>query len=104
VLAVNRPARRANGSKGLYALVQSAVYVRSVEALLRLAASAQDSSLVRAVVLGKLDQVKQQSDPNSTVEAYVIYRIDQLLGEPAKFQPAPMITAPPGMPIGEDED
>jgi hypothetical protein len=104
VLAVNRPARRANGSKGLYALVQSAVYVRSVEALLRLAASAQDSSLVRAVVLGKLDQVKQQSDPNSTVEAYVIYRIDQLLSEPAKFQPAPMITAPPGMPIGDDED
>jgi len=104
VLAVNRPARRANGSKGLYALVQSAVYVRSVEALLRLAASAQDSSLVRAVVLGKLDQVKQQSDPNSTVEAYVIYRIDQLLGDPAKFQPAAAITAPPGMPIGEDED
>jgi hypothetical protein len=104
VLAVNRPTRRSNGGQGLYALVQSAVYLRSVEALLRLAASAQDSSLARAVVLGKLDQLKQQSDPNSTVEAYIIYRIDQLLGEPAKFQPAPPITAPPGMPIGDDED
>jgi hypothetical protein len=58
---------------------------------------------VRAIVLGKLDQVKRQSDPNSGIEAYIIYRIDQFLEDPAKFQVAPPVTAPPGMPIGDDD-
>jgi hypothetical protein len=105
VLAVNRPVHRPNGgSQGLFVQVQSAVYIRSIEALLRLAAHAKESNLVRAIVLSKLDQVKQQSDPNSPIEAYVIYRIDQFLEDPAKFQPAPAVTAPPGMPIGDEED
>jgi hypothetical protein len=105
VLTVNRPPHRApGGSQGLYTEVQAAVYLRSIEALLRLAANPKDSSMVRAVILGKLDQVKQQSDPNSVVEAYVIYRIDQFLEDPAKFQAAPPVPAPPGMPIGEDEE
>jgi hypothetical protein len=105
VLAVNRPAHRPNaGGQGLYAEVQAALYVRSVEALLRLAAAPKDSAMVRAIVLGKLDQVKQQSDSNSIIEAYVVYRIDQFLDDPAKFQPAPPVTAPPGMPIGDEED
>ena len=104
VLAVNRPAHRPSGSsQGLFAQVQAAVYVRSIEALLRLAASPKDSSLVRAIVLGKLDQVKQQSDPSAAIEAYVIYRIDQFLEDPVKFQAAPPVSAPPGMPIGDDE-
>ncbi len=104
VLAVNRPAHGSSGAQGLFAEVQSAVYVRSIEALLRLAASAKDSAMVRAIVLGKLDQVKQRSDPNSVIEAYVIYRIDQFLEDPAKFQPAPPVATPPGMPIGGEED
>jgi hypothetical protein len=105
LLAVNQPARRQSGSgPGLFAEVQSAVYLRSVEALLRLAAYPKDSSAVRVTVLKKLDEVKQHSDPNSGVEAYVIYRIDQYLEDPAKFQPAPPVDAPPGMPIGEDDD
>jgi hypothetical protein len=105
VLAVNRPPHRPNGNgQGLFAEVQSAVYVRSVEALMRLAASSKDSAAVRAIVLGKLDQVKRQSDANSVTEAYLIYRIDQFLDDPAKFQPAPPVAAPPGMPIGDEED
>jgi Met-zincin/Domain of unknown function (DUF5117) len=105
VLAVNRPAHRpAGAAQGLYAEVQAAVYLRSVEALLRLAAYPKNSNMVRAIVLGKLDQVKQQSDPNSVVEAYAIYRIDQFLEDPAKFQTAPPVTAPPGMPIGEADE
>jgi hypothetical protein len=105
VLAVNRPTRRANGGgQGLFSQVQAAVYLRSIEALLRLAAVPRESSLVRSIVLSKLDQVKQQSDPNSGLEAYVIYRIDQFLEDPAKFQTAPPVAAPPGMPIGEEED
>jgi Met-zincin len=105
VLAVNRPARRASGaSQGLFAQVQAAVYVRSIEALLRLAASPKDATLVRAIVLSKLDQIKQQSDPSSGIEAYVIYRIDQFLEDPAKFQAAAPVIAPPGMPIGDEEE
>jgi hypothetical protein len=105
VLAVNRPARRQTGSgQGLFAEVQSAVYVRSVEALLRLAAYPRDAAAVRAIVLSKLDEVKQHSDPNSAIDAYLIYRIEQYLEDPARFQPAAPVEAPPGMPIGEGED
>jgi hypothetical protein len=102
-LAVNRPARRPIAAgQGLFAAVQSAVYMRTVEALLRLAASSTES--VRAVVLAKLDQVKQQSDPQRPLEAYVIYRIDRFFEDPGKFVAAPAVPAPPGMPIGDDED
>jgi hypothetical protein len=101
-LAVNRPARRQMPG-GLFAEVQSAVYMRTVEALLRLAAYSEESSMVRALVLGKLDQVKQHSDPNSAFEAYAIYRIDQFLQYPEKFVPAAPVPAPPGMPIGDEE-
>jgi hypothetical protein len=104
-LAVNRPARReTSAGQGLFAAVQSAVYMRSVEALLRLAASPKDSAAVRAIVLGRLDQIKQHSDPNSAADAYVIYRIDQFLEDPGKFVTSPPVPAPPGMPIGDDED
>jgi hypothetical protein len=103
-LAANKPARRqVPAGQGLFAEVQSAVYMRTVEALLRLAASPQESAAVRAIVLGKLDQIKQQSDPNSAPEAYIIYRIDQFLEDPTKFMVSPSVPAPPGMPIGDDE-
>jgi hypothetical protein len=104
-LAVNTPAHHAaSAGQGLFAEVQSAVYLRTVEALLRLAASPKDSSAVRAIVLGRLDQIRQHSDPNSAPEAYVVYRIDQFLEDPLKFVTAPPVTAPPGMPIGDDQD
>jgi hypothetical protein len=104
-LAVNRPARRpAAAGLGLFDAVQSAVYMRTVEALLRLAAAATESAAVRATVLAKLDQVKLGSDPQHPLEAYVIYRIDQFFADPGKFVPAPPVPAPPGMPIGDDED
>jgi hypothetical protein len=103
-LAVNRPARRpTRAGQGLFAAVQAAVYMRTVEALLRLAASPAESATVRAIVLGKLDQVKLESDPQHPLEAYVVYRIDQFLEDPVKFVPALPVPAPPGMPIGDEE-
>jgi Met-zincin/Domain of unknown function (DUF5117) len=101
-LAINRPPRRPIGNRGLYAAVQSAVYVRTVEALLTLAADIQSSSLVRAVVFAKLDEIKQHAEPGSQVEAYLSYRIDQFLEDPKKFVVATPVPAPPGMPIGDD--
>jgi hypothetical protein len=103
-LAVNRPAHRpAPTGQGLFAEVQSAVYLRTVEALLRLAA-APASGAVRAIVFGKLDQVRQQSDPHTPVDAYVTYRIDRFFDDPGKFVPAAPVAAPPGMPIGDAEE
>jgi hypothetical protein len=99
-LSVNRPGRRAS-MKGLYLQVQSAVYLRTVEALLRLAADAHSSDSVKTAVFAKLDEIKQHTEANSATEAYVIYRIDQFLEDPKKFTPAPPVAAPPGMPIGE---
>ena len=82
--------------------MQSAVYVRTVEALLTLAADSQASSLVRAVLFAKLDEIKQRAEAGSQVEAYVSYRIDQFLEDPKKFVVATALPAPPGMPIGDD--
>jgi hypothetical protein len=104
-LAVNRPPHRHTpAGAGLFDAVQSAVYIRTVEALLRLAANATESAAVRAIVFAKLDQVKQQSDAHNPLEAYAIYRIDQFFADPSKFVPAPPVAAPPGMPIGDEED
>jgi hypothetical protein len=103
-LAVNRPPRRAVGTgRSLYAEVQMAVYARTVEALLRLAADPNDSFEVRAITYAKLDDVRQHADTSAPAEAYLVYRIEQFLDDPKKFQVAPPVTAPPGMPIGEDE-
>jgi len=83
--------------------VQSAVYARTVEALLTLAANPADSVAVRAVAYGKLNEVKRRSDSNSALDAYLIHRIQQFQSDPAKFIVAKPIEAPPGMPIGDDE-
>jgi len=55
-------------------------------------------------VYGKLKEVKRRSDPNSPLDAYLIHRIQQFQSDPAKFVVAKPIEAPPGMPIGDDED
>jgi Met-zincin/Domain of unknown function (DUF5117) len=104
-LAANRPARRSSGGagRGLFGEVQSAVYMRTVEALLSLAADSRASAMVRAAVYAKLDEIKQHADTASAVEAYVVYRIDQFLEDPMKFVVAAPVPAPPGMPIGEDD-
>jgi hypothetical protein len=102
-LAANRAPHRA-ANRGLYGAVQAAVYARTVEALLRLAADANSSTTVHAAVFAKLDDIKQHADPASPLETYLSYRIDRLLEDPKKFEPAALVPAPPGMPIGDDEN
>jgi hypothetical protein len=51
-----------------------------------------------------LDQIKQQTGSNSATAMYLRHRIEQFQKEPEKFTPAPPVEAPPGMPIGEDEE
>ncbi len=111
-LEVNAPRAAADGAKradayGRSALqeeIQSAVYARTVEALLRLAADASDSTDVHAICYAKLDGIRRRSDANSPLAAYLAHRIKQFQDDPGKFTAAKTIEAPPGMPIGDDED
>ena len=106
-LAATRPAAgstAAGGAAGLTAVVQDAVYVRTVEALLGLAANPQAASAVRAVVAAKLDQIRQRSDLKSATGAYVAHRIGEFEADAGKFVVAAPVAAPPGMPIGDIEE
>jgi hypothetical protein len=88
----------------LSAEVQAAVYARTVEALLTLAADPKTSVEVRAITSAKLEDLSRRGDANSPLETYLIRRIKQFQDDPAKFVAAKPIEAPPGMPIGDDEE
>jgi hypothetical protein len=75
-----------------------------VEALLTLAADPKTSVEVRAITTARLADLKRRSGANSPLEAYLSRRIKQFQDDPAKFVAAKPIEAPPGMPIGDDED
>jgi hypothetical protein len=97
-------ARPASPEGGLTDTVSKAVYVRTVESLLSLAANTQASVEARAIVLAKLESIKTQAVKGNPVDAYVAARIMQLENDPTKFVPATAVEAPPGMPIGDEED
>jgi Met-zincin len=106
-LQVNRPVTRAGSGespRNLSAEVQAAVYARTVEALLSLAADSKASAQVRAITYAKLQGIKRSSNAASPLEAYLVHRIKDFESDPAKFVVAKPIEAPPGMPIGDDED
>lgn len=88
---------------GLTQAVQRAVYVRTVEALLSLAANTNAAAEVRAITQAKLADLRRHSDAASPTDAYLAHRIDLFFTEPAKFAPAEPIEAPPGMPIGAED-
>jgi hypothetical protein len=97
------PAHAAPVRLSLSDAVQAAVYARTVEALLTLAADPKGSAAVHAIVYAKLNQIKRRSDPASALDTYLVHRIQQFQTDPAKFIISKPIEAPPGMPIGDDE-
>jgi len=105
-LAANRPTRRTSKStgEGLLGEVRAAVYARTMEALLTLAADPKTSVAARAITAAKLDDIRKHSDPNAPLDAYLIHRIQLFQADPAKFVAAAPVAAPPGMPIGDDEE
>jgi hypothetical protein len=104
-LDANRLGSRApSGHQTIQAEVQAAVYARTVEALLTLAADPKTSVQARAITCAKLADLTRRSEANSPLEAYLVHRIKEFQNDPAKFVAAKPIEAPPGMPIGDDED
>jgi hypothetical protein len=92
--------------------VERAVEFRALEAMLALAVNPSASSQARAIARSHISDVLKQLTstpaPQDTAEAIhraaLIDRINEFERAPEKFVPAPHIEAPPGMPIGDDED
>ena len=105
-------AQRPEGGHSLSSEVERAVEFRALEAMLALAANPQASSQARAItrwhiadVLKQLTTAAPLADTAEAIHrAALIERIQEFERDPAKFVPAPAVEAPPGMPIGDDED
>ncbi len=99
-------ALRAAGSEpvgnGMPALIGTAVKARIVESLFRLAANPETSFTAHAIVIAKLHAIAQ-SQPNDATGQDIRSRIAAFEREPEKFKPSPVVPAPPGMPIGDDD-
>jgi Met-zincin/Domain of unknown function (DUF5117) len=105
-------AERPESGHSMSSEVERAVEFRALEAMLALAVNPAASSQARAIARSHIADVLKQltSAPplEDTAEAIhraaMIDRINQFERDPAKFVPAQPVSAPPGMPIGDDED
>jgi hypothetical protein len=105
-------AERPEGGHSMSSEVERAVEFRALEAMLALAvnpaASSQARAIARSHIADVLKQLTTAAPLTDTAEAIhraaLIDRINEFERDPAKFIPAKPIEAPPGMPIGDDED
>jgi hypothetical protein len=105
-------AERPEGGHTMSSEVERAVEFRALEATLALAVNPAASSQARAIARSHITDVLKEftSAPplQDTAEAIhraaLIDRINEFERDPAKFTPAKPIEAPPGMPIGDDEE
>jgi hypothetical protein len=105
-------AERPEGGHTISSEVERAVEFRALEAMLSLAVNPVASSQARAIARSHIDDLLKQwstaAPLTDTAEAIhraaLIDRINEFERDPAKFVPAKPIDAPPGMPIGDDED
>jgi hypothetical protein len=98
------PPRGAPPQAALSALIAEAVHIRTVEALLSLAANPEAAAPVRALVFAKLLALRRSAEAGSAADLYLAQRIDLLARDPDKFVRSPPVAAPPGMPIGDREE
>lgn len=105
-------AERPEAGHSMSSEVERAVEFRGLEAMLALAVNEEASSQARAIARSHIaDLLKQWTSappPEDTAEAIhraaMIERVQQFERDPAKFVPVPPVEAPPGMPIGDDEE
>ena len=108
-------ASRPEAGHSLSSEVARAVEFRALEAMFTLAANPSASSQARAIAQSHLADLLQaftsEAPPPHIVEdsaeaihrKAMVARIQEFERDPAKFVKAKPITAPPGMPIGDDE-
>jgi hypothetical protein len=105
-------AERPEGGHTMSSEVERAVEFRALEAMLALAVNPQASTQARAIARSHIADVLKDltSAPPLTDTAEAIHRtaliarINEFEHDPAKFIPAKPVTAPPGMPIGDEEE
>jgi hypothetical protein len=105
-------AERTDGGHTMSSEVGRAVETRALEAMFALATNPAASSQARAITRSHINDVYKQittaSPLTDTAEAIhraaLIDRIQEFQRDPAKFTPAKPIEAPPGMPIGDNEE
>jgi Met-zincin len=105
-------AERPEGGHSMSSEVERAVEFRALEAMLALAvnpaASSQARAIARSHIADLLHEFTTAAPLQDTAEAIhraaLIDRINEFERDPAKFVPAKPVEAPPGMPIGDDED
>jgi Met-zincin/Domain of unknown function (DUF5117) len=105
-------AERPEAGHAMSSEVERAVEFRALEAMFALAVNPAASSQARAIARTHISDVLKQftstAPPEDTAEAIhrtaLIDRINEFEHDPATFVPAPPVEAPPGMPIGDDED
>ena len=100
---------KAARADGLSAEVRRAVEYRAVEALLALAANPSASAQARATASGYASTLKSAAAVTANPEDVnlqhsIAKRIAEFEEHPETFKPAEPVPAPPGMPIGDDED
>jgi hypothetical protein len=105
-------AERPESGHSMSSEVERAVEFRALEAMLSLAVNPDASSQARAVARWHIQDLLKQwtaAEPlKDTAEAIhraaLIERINEFEKDPSKFVPSKPVEAPPGMPIGEDEE
>lgn len=105
-------ATRIDGGHTMSSEVERAVEVRGLQAMFSLGANPAASSQARAIARSHINDLLKQwtSEAAPTDSAEAIHRsgmielINEFQKDPTKFIPAKPIEAPPGMPIGDDED
>ncbi|WP_353068510.1 zinc-dependent metalloprotease [Tunturibacter empetritectus] len=105
-------AERPEGGHTMSSEVERAVEFRALEAMLSLAVNPQASTQARAIARSHLNDLLKQwttaAPLPDTAEAIhraaLIDRINDFNRDPAKFIPAKPIEAPPGMPIGDEDN
>ncbi len=105
-------AERPENGHSISSEVERAVEFRGLEWMLGLAVNPAAGSQARAIALyhveDLLHQWTTQPPPTDSAEAIhrtaMIERIQEFKANPDKFVPAKPVEAPPGMPIGDDEE
>ncbi len=105
-------AERPEAGHSMSSEVERAVEFRGLEAMLALAANEQAATQARAIARSHINDLLKQwtttPPPDDTAEAIhraaMVERIQEFDRDPQKFVPSKTVEAPPGMPIGDDEE